>query len=637
DIQNSQIRYRDAINGQDITLNNLNLFAEELHLDRPVDFRLTTGVQLTEPALHSDIQLSGSLLFDITNGILSIHRPNLILSGKSDAPTLPKTFESKLDGESFQLAIESGELAARKLVLTAKATELANLTYVDLDLSTEVEGNFQAGQYALCDLQVRNRLRGLPTRTGELETKAEGNIRLDLTAGTASLLNWRIHSEPVTLTTSLNISHLFDGPHIQGPMAIAEFNPRTLAEVMQYTVPEMQDVNALTRFALNGQLDITPERAMLREVVIQLDDHRLEGEVGLADITSQHLQVSLSTDVLDANPYLPPEAEKTKPATATAAPRGFGGSQVERADDPIDLPVEMLRTLNADARLQINHLKFKEHDLRNLVLVFKARNGDLSLEQFDINAFEGQIKSKGRLDVRGDTPAWRFELDSRSIALQPLLMAVMNEDRLLGKGNLNLNINTVGNRPSALKSSLNGNLGFELRDGAIKGFNIAYALRKAQAQLKGQQEPPPEQLQTDFTAITGTATIRNGVLDNQDLQGASPLLRVEGAGTVDIARERLDYRAHVMVVDTTTGQEGRALEELRQIPIPVRITGSFQQPQIGIDLENILKDRVQQEIKRRVTEALEKRLLGNQPEDNGNEANEAMSDPIEQLRRLLPF
>jgi len=639
DVQNGQLRYRDRLAGHELALTGIELYTEALTFDRPVDFRFTTGVSSSAPAFSGKLSLSGSLFHDIGSGVTSLTRPNLRIHGDADEDWLPRAFDARLVGEILQLSSQSGELAMSELSLTGNATEFDSLTYLDLTFGGDLSGNWLDGQYELAGMTLDTRLRGMPTRTGELAGTLSAELAVDLGAGTAHLDRLNIVSDPLHLQGRLSIGRLLaeQGPVISGPIELLAFNPRELAEAMNYAVPPMRSEAALTHFALEGHLDASPAEVMLRGAVLELDGHRFEGELGVADLPNERLRVVLAGGEFDVTPYLPPPPEQVEEAEvplagASRMPRGLGGSDVERGDEAIDLPVEILRELNAELRLTLERLVLLTHRFDYLTLVFKASNGDLTVERLDFNAFEGLIRSQSRLDVRGDVPGWRLALDARDVALQPLLEAALREDRLLGKGQLLLDVNTTGRHPSSMKAGLNGRLQFELRDGAIRGFNIAHALRQAQARLAGGRVESPAQLQTDFTSITGTANIRNGVLDNQDLRGASPLLRVEGAGQVDIAREQIDYRARAMVVGTLTGQDGRALDELRQIPVPIRLTGSLRQPRVAIDLEALLRERAEQELRRRATKEIERRLLpGSGDRENGSR------DPVDQLRRLLPF
>ncbi|MGC9007997.1 MAG: AsmA-like C-terminal region-containing protein, partial [Halothiobacillaceae bacterium] len=140
------------------------------------------------------------------------------------------------------------------------------------------------------------------------------------------------------------------------------------------------------------------------------------------------------------------------------------------------------------------------------------------------------------------------------------------------------------------------------------GVNIGQLLRRADAALKGQPAPPPEPVQTDFTELSGSATIANGVINNPDLDGKSPLLRVQGAGTIDLPRGGIDYGLTVTVVQTATGQAGKELANLRGVPIPLKISGSLSDPSYSVDLGKVVEERAKKEVEKRVGEELQKRL-----------------------------
>jgi AsmA protein len=100
--------------------------------------------------------------------------------------------------------------------------------------------------------------------------------------------------------------------------------------------------------------------------------------------------------------------------------------------------------------------------------------------------------------------------------------------------------------------------------------------------------------QTDFTTMSASGKISNGVLRSDDLNAASPLLRLTGAGQVDLANNSLDYTAKPTLVNTATGQGGKQLANLQGIVIPVRVYGPFAAPKYQLDVAEALKqDAVQ--------------------------------------------
>ena len=82
---------------------------------------------------------------------------------------------------------------------------------------------------------------------------------------------------------------------------------------------------------------------------------------------------------------------------------------------------------------------------------------------------------------------------------------------------------------------------------------------------------------TKFTSLAGTARLAKGVARNDDLNLTSPIVKVRGAGTVDLPGDRIDYRADAELVQACAGIGKR---ELAGHVIPVRVTGSLSDPKV---------------------------------------------------------
>ncbi|MFN3566819.1 MAG: AsmA-like C-terminal region-containing protein, partial [Burkholderiaceae bacterium] len=114
---------------------------------------------------------------------------------------------------------------------------------------------------------------------------------------------------------------------------------------------------------------------------------------------------------------------------------------------------------------------------------------------------------------------------------------------------------------------------------------------------------------TDFSELTATFEIKDGVATSNDLEGKSPLLRLAGAGKVDLGAGTLDYTAKVAVVGTLKGQDGRELSELRGVTIPVRLYGPFEKLSYAIDwggvAQEALKAKAAEQLKQKVAPQLQ--------------------------------
>ena len=100
--------------------------------------------------------------------------------------------------------------------------------------------------------------------------------------------------------------------------------------------------------------------------------------------------------------------------------------------------------------------------------------------------------------------------------------------------------------------------------------------------LNTQRRPQAQQqaasgTRTEFTEMTGSARLTNGVARNDDLVMVSPVVRVRGAGTVDLPQDRIEYRAEAELVQSCAGIGKR---DLSGHVIPVTIVGPIADPSV---------------------------------------------------------
>ncbi|MEW5825107.1 MAG: AsmA family protein [Pseudomonadota bacterium] len=603
EVREARVLLVDAQGGQEVRLEGLDLSTGPLVPGEPVALHSAGELRLAGPGLRARFELDSRAGFDPASTRLELGASTLklLLTGEGGGG-LPTRLELTATLAALRHAIQEGALEVDGLQVDVDSTG-GPLSYARARIETRLRGNVAQGQYRAEPLRLAGDFKGVPTPRGELPLAIDTALTLDLKAQTLALEAIKLVSGPVTASGQLQLRDVLGRPVGVGRIDLPETDLRALAAHLGYRLPQATDAQALSRVAFSSELKLESARLLLDKLALVLDGQVLRGWVGIVDRQGGRAGFALAGDRLDVDRYLPPPA----PSAGKGAPGGVGGARSESKDEPLPLPVELLRGLDLDGRVQLGALRVRGMELHRIDAALEARKGALNL-RLSLDAFEGRTQTVTWLDVREASPEWATQGQVSDVALQPMLQALMNEDRLLGKGDLRFDLRTRGDRPSQLKGQLNGKGDFALRDGAIKGFNIAYSLRKAEASLKGSPTPPAEKLETDFSRITASFAARDGVIDNRDLRAASPLLRVEGAGTVDIGREVLDYVATVIVVNTATGQGGKALEELKQVPVPIALTGPFADPKIGLDLGGILRAKAEQKAKERINEELQKRL-----------------------------
>jgi len=318
----------------------------------------------------------------------------------------------------------------------------------------------------------------------------------------------------------------------------------------------------------------------------------------LALVKSKY-EFDLNIDKLNVDAYLP---EEQKPA-----PRA-GGDEKPAAKKPAeDTPVDLsaLKDLNANGKLQIGALQVRGLKLANVKTEVQAAGGKLEAPH-SANLYEGTLS--GTLGAQADG---RIALKDtlNGIAIGPLLRDAAQQDKLEGKGNLSLDVNAAGKSVNAMKKALAGTAKVDLRDGAIKGIDIGAILQKARSALGQQQAQAAASTErTDFSSLTASFNIKNGVAHNEDLDVKAPLFRITGSGNIDIGNSSLDYVTKAAVVATAKGQGGAAVDQLSGITVPVRLSGSFDNLKYDVNYGAVATDLAKSKAGEKLREKLEERL-----------------------------
>ena len=169
-------------------------------------------------------------------------------------------------------------------------------------------------------------------------------------------------------------------------------------------------------------------------------------------------------------------------------------------EKPID--VSALRSLRAHGKVRIGLLKMSNIKASNVRLDIRAAGGQVDVSTLSANLYEGAMNGAISVNAAGAAPRFAIRQNLSEVSIGPLLKDVANKDALEGKGTVNIDVNTQGATVGALKRALAGNAAVALRDGAVKGIDIAGTIRDARARLgtlKGQQtQPSDKNRKTDF-------------------------------------------------------------------------------------------------------------------------------------------
>jgi len=431
-----------------------------------------------------------------------------------------------------------------------------------------------------------------------------GAVRLDI-AGIeirSSTVAWRDDSSGTRLKASL-------AEFKTGRIASGVPGKLSLAAKIEGTKPR---VDLQIKLSSGYRLDFEKKKFALSGIDLRLSDESagakasgtsLKGDAEI-DLAPQSIRFDLALDRLDIDRYLGTGKSKASASSAArGAPAAARGAPAAAAEEPIDL--SPLKGLNLKGTLKIGALVASNVKLEKISVGAQASGGRVEISPLAASLYQGNLT--GNASVNANTNRLALKAQLAGVAIGPLLKDALDNDMLEGKGNVALDVQTGGNTVGALRKALAGNAKLSLKDGALKGINLEDVIRKVKKQSAQSSQ------RTDLSELTASFVIKNGVAHNDDLSAKSPLLRLSGAGDVDVGGGTIDYLAKASVVASSTGQGGKDLADLNGITVPVKISGPLQDPQIRPDLKAAAGSAVKQQAQKaeeKLKERVQDRLKG---------------------------
>ena len=448
------------------------------------------------------------------------------------------------------------------LTVNQALTSLA-LDHSDLQLKTIIKANNNEDKSILAALTINN-------------------VAMDRTKQSLNVSGLKLTSQDMSLSAEIAGNTNNSKFSFQGPITIAPFNLRNVLNQLDIKVPALQDAKTLSKAAATFNLLVTDTAVDLQNMTLTLDDTQIKGSTTLTDFSKPAITFNLASDNMDLDPYLAPIADKkSRPINSPAIILALGTST---------LPVELLKKLIINGQLSLERLKVNAMTMQDVQLNLDVKEGLINAQQSAKGFYAGSYNGVFNVDMRNNNPILSINEKIVHVQIEPLLNDFNGATKLSGLLDLSTQLEGQGNNAKELKSSLKGNLSFLLTDCVIKGFNLQKIIDDAKTLIKEPTLPADNKNdQMLFSKLSGTATINNGLVQNNDLIGIASKIHLNGKGTADLNSEKLDYNLNARYIKTkaTTTEP----EQLIDTPININIAGTFAKPTYTVDLAAILSDK----------------------------------------------
>ncbi|EMI4302210.1 AsmA family protein [Vibrio vulnificus] len=457
----------------------------------------------------------------------------------------------------FQLAQDFSSYALRNIELNSQFSDPAT----KMDTIKLVLDTFEFDKDNALTFEIKGQASGM-----ELSANGSAQLHVDAAISTVMVKAFQLESQ-------LNGKSL-----PQSPMKVA------MSSEVTFDVPSSHlslVLNKLTAnaIALDGKADVT-----------------------LAEIPK--VRFSLHSPEIDLDEFL----GLTQPSQETASTNSSNDKNAHpEANNEVEPDLSALKTLDVIGQVSIDKFKANNAKLQNVITKFTVNRGIATLDRFDANLYQGSINASAKLDARRSPATYSVKKRIKGVQVQPLLVDVAQNDKLEGTGNIDVDVKGSSLTPSGIQKNLVGTVEINFADGAVNGINVAQMIRENYAKIKGKKLDATDGVQkTDFSSMTATLTLNKGKVTSNNMHMQSPLLRIRGKGEANNINQTVDFTVSTSIVGSLEGQGGKDIDELRDVTIPINISGSWADPKFKLVFDDVLKQKAQKEIDRGVEKLTDK-------------------------------
>ncbi|OBU23348.1 AsmA family protein [Photobacterium aquimaris] len=589
-----------------------------------------------------DMRLEGAHVFvqTLNNGVTNLEG----LTNKKTAADNATTEQAEAD----KVAVEDNQQSAKKshwkvavagIELVDASAEIRNdqtNTVAQLNHINFTLGSFAPQTWTKASFDIQGKVNALSfTAKGstELNLAADYNnvelksltAQMSMNDGKTEIKNAQLGLDQFTIGQWSNVTFSVNGqvPNLNfdthGSTKVKLAPDHNIVTLQGLKVTNDLTGSALPRSTMNvvvntdATYDINQKLALVSKLDINADGTKISGSGSYLAAAIPDVRFALSSDNIDVDSWLAAKKTTTDSAESAAEVGDTAAVAVDHQPATAEPDLSALKNINVAGMIAIKQLKIANAEVENVKVVTSIKKGVATINRFEANLYDGKITGSASVNVNSALPSYRLKNTITNVAILPLLKAVANNQQLAGKANITADLSGRGLSEANIRHNIAGSVKVNIADGTVYGVNISDLLRNAKAKLKGQADTGTDTTKkTDFSALTTTLRLGNGIASTDNFQLTSPLLAINGQGKINLVDEGID-----LTINTKVVASGKGLDDIKGISVPIHVGGDWQQPKYRLNIKDLFKNNavLESKAKKEINRGLEK-LFGDKAKDD---------------------
>ncbi|MBK8187093.1 MAG: AsmA family protein [Cellvibrio sp.] len=470
---------------------------------------------------------------------------SFLTDSKTAEPVPTNTSESSLNMNIEKISIENSQI-----------------TYLDEQTKQSIQ--LSDFNLHLKDVNTQEKLFPVSVTTGiTVKTGSDPEIRLSLDLGnqikmdkqfkSLQLSDGKLQLEilgkknvAIPLIYDLQVSGLQNKMSYKGNLKLELISLRDLLTHFDVQL-ETANKEAVSTLEFSSPFEGDEQKIALNELQLLFDGNAFKGSFAITDFAKTAIKLNLQGDKFNLDDYLPTATEEV-----TAQP--------ESTTDTV-LPLDSLRSLNLNAKIQLNELIVKKLKMTGLDWKLLAKNGMVE-QQLNGQTYSGKILFKNQLDARSEKANLTFDAALESVQVNQLLDDLFEHDKekfdLQGAIHLRALGGANGATVNQLMKTLQSNATFSGAELSITPINLQKQFCKLVDLVNKNPESDQEwQNLTKLTEISGSIKLRDEKIVIDSFKAGVENLLLSSSGQIDLAKDRYDLLLPFKLLKsaTTSGEE----------------------------------------------------------------------------------
>jgi len=353
--------------------------------------------------------------------------------------------------------------------------------------------------------------------------------------------------------------------------------------------------------SFQGNWDLDKNRFDVSNLKLTANDSVLSGRAEGELTPPQKLALDLHASALNMDNllFISTLTQQMSGQNSQIAPAPVIADQPEptNADSP-------LNDIDLDLSLQADSAVWRGLNLTKLSLKAVNQQGLVTFSTLSGNVGQGSFSVPGSIDIRQPVTQVAFTPVLNQIAIQPLLKALALPPSLQGTLSLKGELSGENLTLADAKRSWQGKADIQAHDLKLAQLDLQQMVRSAVARVSDRVSSDSQASGQGIEQMSGQLAMKNGLLTLSHLDGGGKALTLRGEGRINLVQQQLDVTLGLTLSDWR-GDE-KLVAALSDQVIPFRIYGSWANPQYTLPVDDVMRDRLQNEAKSRLNQWLDR-------------------------------